>query len=245
MISGNDEGGVLLDAAGNTIQGNYIGLAANGRARINGSALLSNGSSIGAGAYLGVGVDGGTGSLLINNSSVSATDVVIGSGGFLGGSGATVTGNVTNFGIFSPGASPGTFTILGNYKAEAGSRLILEVESDGAGGFKTDEVIFGGTVDLAGLAVEFRFLGNTDAQAFGNTGSFQIDSFLKKSGGGALEDTAFVGVAFTASAGGAAIDGFRFDPAVGIQPVPEPQTWGLTLLGLATLGGMARGRRAA
>ena len=228
-----------------TMNGGSITLAVNGEARINGSALLSNGSSFSAGAYLGVGVDGGTGSLLINDSSVGAAEIVIGSGGFLGGSGATVTGNITNYGVFSPGASPGLFTILGNYKAEAGSKLILEVESDGAGGFLTDEVIFGGTVDLNGLGVEFRFLGGADVQAFANTGGFQIDNFLRTSSGGGLGSSAFAGVSFTATAGNTALEGFSFDPAVGIPAaVPEPQTWALMLLGIAGLAAAARRRRA-
>jgi T5SS/PEP-CTERM-associated repeat protein len=226
-----------------TMNASSITLAANGEAKINGSALLANGSTFAAGAYLGIGVDGGFGTLQVNNSTVSADEIVIGAGGFLGGNGATLIGNVTNFGIFSPGASPGTFTIQGNYKAEAGSKLILEVEADGLGGFKTDEVIFGGTVDLNGLDIEFRFLGNTDVQAFINTGGFQIDTFLMKATGGGLDDSAYAGVDFTATAGGQAVDNFSFDPTVGIAPVPEPQTWALMALGLAALGARARRQR--
>jgi T5SS/PEP-CTERM-associated repeat protein len=226
-----------------TMNASTITLAANGEAKINGSALLANGSTFVAGAFLGIGVDGGLGTLQVNNSTVRATDIVIGAGGILGGNGATLIGNVTNFGIFSPGASPGTFTIQGNYKAEAGSKLILEVEADGLGGFKTDEVIFGGTVDLNGRDIEFRFLGNTDVQGFINTGGFQIDNFLKKASGGGLDDSAFIGVNFTASAGGSTIDNFSFDPTVGIPPVPEPQTWALMALGLAALGGVSRRRQ--
>ena len=229
-----------------TMNGSSITMASNGQANLNGSVQLSNGSLLDAGSFLGIAASGGSGSLLINDSAVKATDIVIGAGGFLGGSGATVTGNVTNYGIFSPGASPGRFTILGNYKAEAGSKLILEVESDGAGGFRSDEVIFGGTVDLAGLAIEFRFLGSTNLQEFANTGNFQIDHFLKKDDGGALDDKSFEKVSFAATAGNMALEGFTFDPAVGIPAaVPEPQTWALTLLGLAALGGMARRRRRA
>jgi len=227
-----------------TMNASSITMASNGQANLNGSVQLSNGSLLDAGSFLGIAANGGTGSLLINDSAVKATDILIGAGGFLGGSGATVTGNVTNYGIFSPGASPGRFTILGNYKAEAGSKLILEVESDGAGGFRSDEVIFGGTVDLAGVAIEFRFLGSTNLQEFANTGNFQIDHFLKKEDGGALDDSSFEKVRFSATAGNMALEGFTFDPAVGIPAaVPEPQTWALMLLGLGALGRIARRRR--
>ena len=221
-----------------TMNASSITLAANGDARINGSALLSNGSSFVAGAYLGIGVNGGTGSLLINNSTITATDVVIGAGGFLGGSGATVVGNVTNYGIFSPGASPGTFTIQGNYKAELDSKLILEVESDGNGGFRTDKVIFGGTVDFNGLDIEFKFLGGTDPNAFAGTGGFQIDTFLQKAGGGGLDDAVFASVDFSATGGnGVALNNFSFDAATGsnLAPVPEPGAWALMLGGLGVL----------
>ncbi|MBN8491087.1 MAG: PEPxxWA-CTERM sorting domain-containing protein [Burkholderiales bacterium] len=228
-----------------TMNTSSITMASNGQANINGSVQLSNGSLLDAGSFLGIAASGGTGSLLINNSEVKAAEIVIGTGGFLGGSGATVIGNLTNNGTFSPGASPGRFTILGNYTAGVGSKLILEVESDGAGGFLSDEVIFGGTVDLAGLAIEFRFLGDTSLQEFANTGNFQIDHFLKKEGGGVLDDSSFTEVSFAATAGNMALEGFQFDPAVGIPAaVPEPQTWALMLLGLGALGSLARRRRA-
>jgi hypothetical protein len=228
-----------------TMNASSITMASNGQANINGSVQLSNGSLLQAGSFLGIAANGGTGSLLINDSQVEADEIVIGAGGFLGGSGATVIGNLTNNGTFSPGASPGRFTILGNYTAGVGSKLILEVESDGAGGFLSDEVIFGGTVDLAGLAIEFRFLGSTNLQEFANTGNFQIDHFLKKQDGSALDDGSFTEVSFAATAGNMALEGFQFDPAVGIPAaVPEPQTWALMLLGLGALGRLARRRRA-
>ena len=51
-------------------------------------------------------VDGGTGTLVLINSNLTATDIVIGSNGFLGGTGK-ITGNLVNHGIFAPGQSPG------------------------------------------------------------------------------------------------------------------------------------------
>ena len=115
----------------------------------DGTLIISEASSLTAG-WVGVGrnktltgdVDGGTGTLVLVHSTLAASDIVIGSNGFLGGSG-TITGNVTNHGIFSPGNSPGTMEIKGSFMAAAGSRMILEVQSDGQGGFVTDHVIFG------------------------------------------------------------------------------------------------------
>jgi hypothetical protein len=65
---------------------------------------------------------------------LTAQNIVIGTNGFLGGSG-TIIGNVVNHGIFSPGNSPGTMVIDGSFTAAAGSRLIMEVQADGLGGF--------------------------------------------------------------------------------------------------------------
>jgi len=64
------------------------------------------------------------------NSSVS---------GFL-----TFTGNFTNNGTLSPGNSPGTTTILGNYTENA--TLVSELETTASGGY--DQVRVGGTVTL-------------------------------------------------------------------------------------------------
>ncbi|MDP1532610.1 MAG: hypothetical protein Q8L92_03400, partial [Rubrivivax sp.] len=140
----------------------------------DGTLLISENSSLTAG-WVGVGrnktatgdEDGGTATVVLINSTLTAPQIVIGSNGFLGGNG-TIVGNVTNHGIFSPGTSPGTMTILGDYVAGAGSRLILEVESDGNGGFLTDKVIFGAgsVISLGSLAVEFRFLGATNPDSY-------------------------------------------------------------------------------
>ncbi|MFN0185215.1 MAG: PEP-CTERM sorting domain-containing protein [Aquabacterium sp.] len=246
-------GASTLDVSGGNL---YIGRVSGG----DGTMVVSEGSTVNAG-FVGVGrtgnaqsnSDGGTGTFVLINSTLNAQDIVIGTNGFLGGSG-TINGNVTNWGIFSPGNSPGTVQINGDYSAQAGSRLILEVQDNGQGGFLTDVVLFGDghAVNLAGLVVEFRFLGITDPNAFLNSGAFNIDTFLGVAGVGGeteLADTAFDAVRFTARADAYQFQSFSYTAGGGADfiavAVPEPQTYALLAAGLAVVAQMARRRRRA
>jgi hypothetical protein len=248
------KGGSSVDVGdGNTYVGRLKGS--------DGTLILSEASSLSTG-WLGVGrnktatgsEDGGTGTLVLINSTLAAQTIVIGSNGFLGGTG-TITGNVTNFGIFAPGNSPGTLEITGAFSAEAGSRMILEVQADGHGGFATDRVIFGGgqTLDLAHLKVEFRFLSGTNPNDFQAQQLFDVDTFfqLRTAGGGTthLAAAAFAGATFSAQADAYTISSFSFSAANGASftatPVPEPASLAMLLSGLALLGGMAQRARAA
>ena len=243
-----------LNIAGGLLQvGRYSGS--------DGTLIASEASSITA-DWVGVGrqkvgsgdIDGGTGTLVLINSALTAQTIVIGSNGFLGGTG-TITGNVTNFGIFAPGNSPGTMEISGAFSAQAGSRMILEVQGDGHGGFATDRVIFGGgqALDLAHLKVEFRFLGGTNPNDFQAQQLFDIDTFfqLRTVGGGTanLVTTAFAGATFSAQADAYTVSNFSFSAADGARftatPVPEPASLAMLLAGLALLGGWAQRARAA
>lgn len=228
----------------------------------DGTVILSEASTITTG-WLGVGarktdtgdVDGGTGTFVLINSTLTADNIVIGTNGFLGGTG-TINGLVTNRGIFAPGNSPGRLEINGGFLAEAGSRLILEVESDGNGGFNTDELVFnaGQPLDLTGLNIEFRFLGATDPIAFKASGKFDTDTFFQLKADGqppqALADSVFEQVTFEASAEAYNISDFSFSAAAGasdfnVTAVPEPGTTAMLLAGLAGLGWLARRRKAA
>jgi hypothetical protein len=199
--------------------------------------------------------DGGTGTFVLINSTLNADQIIIGTNGFLGGTG-TINGVVTNRGIFAPGNSPGRLEINGGFNAEAGSRLILEVESDGNGGFKTDELVFnaGQPLDLSGLKVEFRFLGATDPNAFQQSGGFETSTFfqMQDQNGttGALAPELFGNVGFEASAEAYTITNFSFSATTGAgdftaTPVPEPGTTAMLLAGLASLGWLSRRRRVA
>ncbi len=225
----------------------------------DGTVIASESSTLTAG-WVGVGArktatgdaDGGTGTFVLINSTLNAGQIVIGTNGFLGGTG-TINGVVTNRGIFAPGNSPGRLEINGGFIAEAGSRLILEVESDGQGGFKTDELVFnaGQPLDLAGLKVEFRFLGATDPVAFQASGGFATATFFQVEDAngtpGELAPSAFGGVSFAASAEAYTISNFSFAAATGANafsavPVPEPATFAMLLAGLAGLGWRVRRR---
>lgn len=223
----------------------------------DGTLIASEGSSVSAG-WVGIGrnringgdEDGGSGTLILINSTLTAKDIVIGSKGFLCGTGA-INGNVVNHGIFCPGNSPGTVRLNGSYSSAPGGRMVLEVQDAGDGRYLTDAVVFGGAVDLTGLQIEFRFLGATDPTAFRDSGKFDVDTFLGRDDGAggllALGDESFKNVNFSASAERYLISDFRYSAAGGAvftaQAVPEPQHWALLLAGLAALALRARGQR--
>ena len=85
------------------------------------------------------------GELRVNGSL--AGSVSIGAGGTLGGN-TTINGTLTNLGILSPGNSPGTTTVVGNYVG--GGSLLMEVQFNNVGtpinGTTHDFVSIGGNV---------------------------------------------------------------------------------------------------
>jgi subtilase family serine protease len=87
------------------------------------------------------------GQTLLNGGNLAAGQPIVIQGGTLAGSG-TVTGPVTNAGEVSPGTSPGTLTINGNYTQTSAGILTLELEGVDAVAF--DHLAVSGTAALDG-----------------------------------------------------------------------------------------------
>ena len=196
-------------------------------------------------------VEGGVGRLIINNSALNVGTLDIGSKGYLGGNG-TVVGNIINNGMVNPGNSAGTLVIDGNFVNAAGGRIVLEVKTNGLGGYVTDRLIFaqGSTVGLGGAAVTFRFLGENDPNAFTASGGFDIDNFIAQrtpQGDVAWADAVAAGVQFSTEPSSYTSSNFSFSAVSGAAftatPVPEPATTAMLLAGLVSLGWLARRRR--
>lgn len=168
---------------------------------------------------------------MLVHSTLNAQNIVVGTNGFLGGTG-TITGNVVNYGKFSPGNSPGALVIGESFSTAAGSRTILEVESNGHGGFNTGHAIFtsGNAIDLSHLNAQFRCLGATDPNAFQTHNLFATDTFFKvKQSDGSLtvlDPALFSGAVFSAQADSYTITNFTFNAttrASQLRQCPSPR----------------------
>jgi len=150
-------------------------------ANLAGGSLTKIGSGsldlTGANTYTGNTIVSG-GSLFVDGSIASPTTTV-NAGALLGGHGI-IGGNVFNYGVVSPGNSPGTLTINRNYTQGSTGTLLIEVA--GLGASQHDLLAVGGKASLAGaLQVQslngFKFNGVGQAVTFltaggGVTGSF-------------------------------------------------------------------------
>ncbi len=239
-----------------------------------GTLILTGGSTLSAG-YVGIGVSapynnqaqsiGGSGTVVLNDSTINAGKFEIGAGSILTGNNGVlnVVGDVIVGGIISPGNSPGRLRINCNILTLPGSQLILDIEDIGNGSYAFDELVLGpqATFNLYNFGVVFNFIGSTDPNAFAASGQFDLDTFLRAAVGNAdvgLSSTFGVNQNWSTVINGAQITAVSsaFDVTtlqlqadgsfdVVAVPVPEPATWGLMFLGLAAVGGMARWRRRA
>jgi len=140
------------------------------------------------------------------------------------------------------------------------------IESDGTGGFLTDEIVFsaGHLLDLSGLDIQFSFLGNTDPNAFYASGNWVLDTFFKTNFTPGLDESGDVGISallvsgqtlddlfadvmFNATSDVFVFEEFVFNPndgVIALVAVPEPATLALMLLGcLALIAGRQRSAR--
>jgi T5SS/PEP-CTERM-associated repeat protein len=226
----NIEGGATLDARVRTV-----------RIGVNGGQGKLDLSGAGSTADFGSGevhISDGSSSGWVRVSSgatLHADRMVIASSGLLSGSGTVTVRELVNDGTINPGDSPGSLQLAGSLRGSG--RIVLEVEANGSG-FDTDALLLTASPDLAAMAIEFRFLGATDPNAFLASGAFDIDTFLRLNGS-ALPDSAFAGVSFSATAAAFDISNFSYSPATGASftavPVPEPATWITLAAGLCGL----------
>lgn len=149
-------------------------------------------TKIGAGTLFVSGITSYTGGTVVQNGGLVVDGSLGGNvavlGGVLGGHGF-IGGNVLNQSIVSPGNSPGTLTIAGNYTQSSTGALLIQIGSPTA----HDKLLVGGNVALGGtLQVSlldgyrpakgnsFEFITLTGAGAIsGSFGSIQNDTLLR------------------------------------------------------------------
>ena len=240
-----------------------------------GTLVMSSNSVANAG-FVGVGVSqagtsgttlgtpGGTGTLVLNNSTVNTSRFELGAGSLLTGDGGVINaganGPVIIAGTISPGNSPGRLRINCDLTMLSGSKLILEIDQNGVS-FDIDQLIIGSesNFDLTQLQIIFSFIGDTDPNAFAaSPGGFNLDKFLK-AGNGANEqaglsslfaadtnwdnyvDSEMFGFESTAYD----VTQMRFNANTGTvlieaAAVPEPASIALALLALAAMAALSR-----
>jgi T5SS/PEP-CTERM-associated repeat protein len=245
-----------------------------------GVLALNAGSVVKAG-FVGVGVsqpgdgvtqfNGGAGHLILNNSTVNTSTFEIGAQGVLSGDGGTInaSGAVIVGGTISPGNSPGRILINCDLTFLAGSKLILDIQDNGSGGYNVDHLILGtnAAFNFSNVQVDFNFLGNTDPAAFLASGQFKLDTFVESgdltnysplaSATGTTWDSLFGADQFVATSDSYVISSFVFTPPgaddtgggvsfkLSTAAVPEPSTWLMMALGLSFMGVLARRRQRA
>ena len=229
-----------------------------------GTLTLNAGSVVNAG-YVGIGATqagpGGTGQLILNNSTINTGKFELGANSVLTGNNGTInaTGDVIIGGTIDPGNSPGRININCNLIMLEGSRLILEIARDGEG-FAVDHVTIGkeSTFDLSKLEIVFSFLGDINPTTYAAEGGLDLDNFLESGTAGTGLSTVFGNRTWADVVGkgkiSAVSDFYNVTElrlgeggvvTLNSAPIPEPTTWALMAFGMLALMLMARRRQQA
>lgn len=149
IISGNAGSAIEFNfAGGNTIQGNFIGLAADGA-----TAMGNGGAGIGAGSFTGGTLIGG------DDAADGTTDGIVGARNY-------ISGNI-GAGIFAGGAAFSGVSIMGNYIGTDTTGTLARGNSDGIATNIATGAVIGGSTAGAGNLIS----GNTNnGISLGNTG---------------------------------------------------------------------------
>lgn len=174
----------------------------------------------------------GNGWLEVNDGSFNANVVTIGDTGLLSGSGNLNANVEQDGGTVSPGNSPGTMTITGNYSLNSGD-LFMELDGTTAGtGY--DQLIVTGDVSLAGdlaLSVGFAPSMGDMFKIIDNQGANPVSGLFSQGYGISADGYTFA-IDYTGGDGNDVV----------LTRVPEPTTLAL-LAGLGLVGFAVRRRR--
>jgi T5SS/PEP-CTERM-associated repeat protein len=140
--------GTLAIEAGGAVSNNlgYVGYVAGGDGTVTVTGAGSTWTNSGN-LYVGL---GGAGSLTVSDGgTVQAANLIVGALGEVHGDG-NIVGDVQSGGLVSPGASPGTLHINGNYTQAAAGKLLMEMAGTTPGTQFDTLAVTGGSATLAG-----------------------------------------------------------------------------------------------
>jgi fibronectin-binding autotransporter adhesin len=166
-------------------------------------------------------------------SGLGTGPVTVNADGTLAGIGI-VGGEVTVLGTLSPGASPGTLTLLNNLILASTAQLNFDLDTAG--------VVGGGVNDWVDIAGDLTLDGTLNITGLANfgAGTYQLMAY-----GGNLQDNGLT----LGTLSGTANNAYQYDIQAGggqvnlvVSLVPEPGSWALMLLALG-LGWLAQHRR--
>lgn len=182
------------------------------------------------------GIAGHSGRIVVGAGTTLSNAGLLDNRGIVQGSGTISAPTLSNHGTVSPGLSPGTLTLQGNFEQSGDGLLDIELASLAT----FDSLVVSGTANLD---------GSLQLRPFGGYAPVVGDSFVVLRSAGGLSGT--FGQVLTPETGGfaAGVDfDVLYDYGLGtvtlqVAAVPEPETWGLLLAGLAMVGWAARRRR--